>query len=117
MWTSISDLGILAITIHYINDNWQFEHFVLDISYVPSPYDALTIKNAVLKITDKFNITSRLIGITTDNEAKMLAAVRKVKENLELPIFQHYHCTAHVLNLVVKAGLETNHISTLIKNY
>jgi hypothetical protein len=115
MWTSISALGILAITIHYINDNWQFEHFLLDISYVPSPHDASTIKNAVLKITDKFNITSRLIGITTDNEAKMLAAVRKIKENVELPIFQHYRCTAHVLNLIVKAGLETNHISILIK--
>lgn len=115
MWTSISALGILAITIHYINDSWQFEHFVLDVSYIPSPHDALTIKNAVLKITDELNITSRLIGITTDNEAKMLAAVRKIKENLELPNFQHYRCMAHILNLVVKAGLETDSISILIK--
>jgi hAT family C-terminal dimerisation region/Domain of unknown function (DUF4413) len=115
MWTSISALGILAITIHYINENWQLEHFVLDVSYVPSPHDASTIKSAVLKITDKLNITSRLIGITTDNEVKMLSAVRKIKENLELPNFQHYRCTAHVLNLVVKAGLETDRISTLIK--
>ena len=115
MWTSISALGILAITVHYINDNWQFEHFVLDVSYVPSPHDSTTIKNAVLKITDKLNISSRLIGITTDNEAKMLAAVRKIKENLELPYFKHYRCTAHILNLVVKAALETNNISILIK--
>ena len=115
MQTSISALGILAVTVHYINDNWQFEHFVLDVLYVPSPHNATTIKNAVLQITDRLNLSSQLIGITTDNEAKMLAAVRKIKENLEIPMFRHYHCTAHILNLVVKAALETNNISIIIK--
>jgi hypothetical protein len=115
MWTSISSLGILAITVHYINDSWQFEHFVLDVLYIPSPHDSETIKNAVLKITDDLNITNRLIGITTDNEAKMVAVGRKIKENLESANFRHYRCTAHILNLVVKAALETNNIPTCIK--
>ena len=115
MWTSISSLGILAITIHYVNDNWQFEHFVLDVLYIPSPHDAQTIKNAILKITNKLNITNRLIGITTDNEAKMIAATRKVKESLEFSGFKHYHCIAHILNLIVKAALETNFILISIK--
>ena len=115
MWTSISSLGILAITIYYVNDNWQFEHFVLDVLYIPSPHDAQTIKNAILKITNKLNITNRLIGITTDNEAKMIAATRKVKESLELSGFKHYRCIAHILNLIVKAALETNFILISIK--
>jgi len=87
MWTSISALGILAVTIHYINDSWQFKHFVLDVLYIPSPHDSLTIKDSVLKITDKFEISNRLVGITTDNEAKMIAATRKIGENLELSDF------------------------------
>lgn len=115
MWTSISALGILAVTVHYINDSWQFEHFVLDVLYIPSPHDSSTIKNAVLKITDELKVTSRLVGITTDNEAKMIAATRKIKENLESSDFQHYRCTAHILNLVVKAALETNNIPLPIK--
>jgi len=115
MWTSISSLGILAITVHYINDSWQFEHFVLDVLYIPSPHDSVTIKNAVLKITDDLNITNRLIGITTDNEAKMIAVGRKIKENIESANFRHYRCTAHILNLVVKAALETNNMPTCIK--
>src|SRR3954452_19401559 len=40
----------------------------------------------------------------------MIAATRKIKENLELSDFQHYRCIAHILNLVVKAALETNNI-------
>ena len=115
MWTSISALGILAVTVHYINDSWQFEHFVLDVLYIPSPHDSITIKDSVVKITDEFKISNRLIGITTDNEAKMIAATRKIGENFELSDFQHYRCTAHVLNLVVKAALETNNIPLPIK--
>ena len=115
MWTSITTLGILAITIHYINDNWQFKHFVLDVLYIPSPHDSSTIKDSVLQITGNFEISNRLIGITTDNEAKMIAATRKIREDLELSNFQHYRCTAHILNLVVKAGIEINNTLLPIK--
>ena len=45
----------------------------------------------------------------------MLAAIHKIKENLKIPIFRHYCCTAHILNLVVKVALETNNISIIIK--
>ena len=105
----------MAVTAHFINDNWQFEHFVLDVLYIPSPHDAPTIKNAVLEIASELQITNRLIGITTDNEAKMVAAVRQIGENLELPTFSHYRCIAHVLNLIVKAAIDTNNIPLPIK--
>ena len=45
----------------------------------------------------------------------MIAAGRKIKENLESANFQHYRCAAHILNLVVKAALETNNIPICIK--
>jgi len=115
MWTSISSLGILAITIHFINENWQFEHFVLDVLYIPAPHNALTIKNAVLEIADKFEVANRLIGITSDNESKMVAGVRLIKENLESSVFYHYRCAAHILNLVVGAAFEVNIIPQVVK--
>ena len=91
----------------------------MDVLYISLPHDSVTIKNAILKITDDLNITNRLIGITTDNEAKMIVATRKVKESLELSGFKHYRCIAHILNLIVKAAFETNFILTvyLLKNY
>ncbi|CAB5396287.1 unnamed protein product [Rhizophagus irregularis] len=70
MWTTISSLGILAITIHFIKDDWQFDHFVLDILYIPLSHTALAIKDSIIKIVSELNIADRLIGITSDNEAR-----------------------------------------------
>ena len=87
MWTSISALGILAVTIHFINNNWQLEHFVLDVLYIPSPHNALAIKDSVLQITGEFEISNRLIGITADNEAKILQQHVKLEKILSYQIF------------------------------
>jgi hypothetical protein len=115
MWTSISALGILAVTAHFINDNWQFEHFVLDVLYIPSPHDAPAIKDTVLEIVNEFQVANRLIAITSDNEAKMIAATRQIGENLGLSTFSHYRCIAHVLNLIVKAALDADIVPLPVK--
>ena len=115
MWTSISSLGILAVTIHFIRDDWQFDHFVLDVLYIPSSHNALAIKDSIVKIISELNIANRLIGITTDNEAKMLAATRQIKETLNLSDFNHFRCAAHVLNLAVGAALNASIIPNCIK--
>src|ERR1043165_7989076 len=45
----------------------------------------------------------------------MIAATRLIKEHLESSVFQHYRCAAHLLNLIVKAALETDIIPQPIK--
>ena len=105
----------MAITIHFVNDDWKFEHFVLDVFYLPSSHDALTIKNAVVEVMNNLNIENRLIGITNDNEAKMISATKRIGLELNLQEFQHYRCTAHVLNLIVEAVLSTGIISEPVK--
>lgn len=115
MWSSITSLGILAVTIHCIRDDWQFDHFVLDVLYIPSPHNALAIKDAVIKIVSDLKIENRLIGITSDNEAKMLAATQKIGNALDLSEFHHYRCTAHILNLAIGAALNTSIIPECVK--
>ncbi|GBB83554.1 hypothetical protein RclHR1_10250005 [Rhizophagus clarus] len=116
MWTSITSLGILAITIHFIKDNWQFDYFILDVLYnIPSLHNAITIKNAIIEVVIELKIENRYIGITSDNEVKMLAATREIKITLNLSEFHHYRCSAHILNLVVGVAFNTNIISESVK--
>ncbi len=64
---------------------------------------------------NNLNIGNRLIGITSDNEAKMISATKRIGLELNLQEFQHYRCTAHVLNLIVEAALSTGIILELVK--
>ena len=115
IWILITLLGILAVTIHFIRDDWQFDHFVLDVLYISSPHNALVIKDAIVKIVSKLKIENRLIGITSDNETKMLAITWKIGTALNLPGFWHYHYAAHVLNLAVGAAFNTRIIPGPVK--
>jgi len=64
---------------------------------------------------NNLNIENLLIGITSDNEAKMISATKRIGLKLNLQEFQHYCYTAHVLNLIVEAAFSTGIISELIK--
>ncbi|UZO26221.1 uncharacterized protein OCT59_018462 [Rhizophagus irregularis] len=84
-----NNLQLLTSKVSLTMDMWTSIN-ALDVLYIPSPHDAPTIKDAVLEITNEFQVTNQLIGITSDNEAKMIAATRQIKETLELSTFQHY---------------------------
>jgi len=64
---------------------------------------------------NNLNIGNYLIGITSDNEAKMISATKRIGLKLNLQEFQHYCCITHVLNLIVEAALSTDIISELVK--
>jgi len=64
---------------------------------------------------NNLNIENRLIRITSDNEAKMISTTKKIGLELNLQEFQHYCCTAHILNLIVKAALSTGIIPESVK--
>ncbi|CAB4489353.1 unnamed protein product [Rhizophagus irregularis] len=104
-----------TVDIQQEKHNLFFDHFVLDVLYISSPHTALAIKDSIIKIVSELNIADRLIGITSNNEAKMLAVTRLIKEDLNLSEFRHYHCAAHISNLAVEAALNTSIVPNCVK--
>jgi len=76
----------------------------------------------------EFNISTKIITLTTDNDSTMLVCGREVADSLDNEIssmnFSHYRYAAHVLNLGVKKGLtavnnsitKARKITNMIKN-
>ena len=110
MWTSMNQDAFLGITIHYINSNWNLCNFLLDIIPFTTRHTGENIAREIIRVLDEFNISGKIIALTTDNESAMVVCGRKLAESLDsqlsLMTFSHYHCAAHVLNLGVKQGLE-----------
>src|SRR6266498_913582 len=61
------------------------------------------IANKIFNILVEFDIETKTIAMITDNGSNMVASANILKSRLNT--FTHYRCIAHILNLVVTAGL------------
>nr|AAP53984.1 hAT family dimerisation domain containing protein [Oryza sativa Japonica Group] len=116
LWTATHQKkGYMAITAHFIDDEWKLKSFLLRFIYVPAPHTADLISEIIYEVLADWNLESRLSTITLDN----CSTNDKLMENLlgtmldKLPAdtlmlngsLLHMRCCAHILNLIVKDGM------------
>ncbi|CAL5077025.1 unnamed protein product [Urochloa decumbens] len=112
-WTSKGNIGYFCITCHYIDDKWKVQKKIIRFCYIKTPHDASNLYNVMLKSIRYYNIEDKLFSVTLDNAAANTTMVNSLCEHLFtrqlLPSVDLFHvrCAAHVLNLIVKDGLQT----------
>ena len=112
IWTSINREAFLGLTVHYIDSDWNLCNFLLDIIPFANKHTGVNIAQEIMRVLGEFNISTKIIALTTDNDSAMLACGKEIADAFENEIssmknFSHYRCAAHVLNLGVKKGLTT----------
>jgi hypothetical protein len=112
MWTStLSSEAYLGLTIHYVDENWTLRRFLLDIIPFKTRHTGINMATAINDVLREFNLVSKALALTTDNESAMLVCGRQLSEEFERALddsfsFSHYRCSAHILNLAAKQGME-----------
>lgn len=111
IWSSnYNNTAFLGITMHYINDDWKIKKCLLDFISIEGSHTGRLILTKLSEILQDFNISDRIISLTTDNGSNMLACGRELANELETEFFNfefsHNRCAAHIINLAVKAGLK-----------
>ena len=111
MWTStLNSESFLGLTIHYIDQDWNFQQFLLDIIPFQIHHTGVNIVNTIVSILNEFNLTNKTLALTTDNESAMVVCGKKLAKEFEQALnsfsFKYYHCSAHILNLAAKHGIE-----------
>jgi hypothetical protein len=95
--------SFIAITIHYVDSRWKLCHFVLDIFYFTGSHTGTSIFEKISQLLSEMQIEDKVIAITTDNGANMVAGCKKLDNQITGLI--HYHCAAYILNLAINEGL------------
>ncbi|XP_078438046.1 putative transcriptional regulator tpeD [Wolffia australiana] len=110
-WTSGNNLSLLGVTAHWIDGDWKLCDLLLAIWRIRGSHCGTNLTNLVVEVAYQYGIESKLCAITTDNAsnnrtmmASIVAQVRSV--NPDFTMDRHVPCVAHVLNLVVQAGLK-----------
>ncbi|WKA04800.1 hypothetical protein VitviT2T_022805 [Vitis vinifera] len=113
MWTSNQKKGYMAITVHYIDESWLLHHHIIRFVYVPPPHTKEVLSDVLMDFLLDWNMDRKVSTVTVDNCSSNDGMINILVEKLSLSdslllngkIF-HMRCAAHVLNLIVKEGLD-----------
>ncbi|KAJ0667094.1 putative transcription factor/ chromatin remodeling BED-type(Zn) family [Helianthus annuus] len=113
LWSSITTDGFMALTAHYVDENWNLRKKVLSFRVIPPPHSGSILAEHLINFLADWGIEKKVFTITLDNAKYNDILVYRLKDHLRLNkalvcdgYFTHVRCSAHVLNLIVQAGLK-----------
>uniref|UniRef100_A0A0A9GNR2 BED-type domain-containing protein n=1 Tax=Arundo donax TaxID=35708 RepID=A0A0A9GNR2_ARUDO len=113
LWTADNQKrGFMAVTGHFIDDSWMLKSCILRFMYVPCSHTGEVICDALYKCLQSWDLDRRISTVTLDNCSTNdnmigLMETRLGASNMLLKgKWLHMRCCAHILNLIVKDGME-----------
>ncbi|KAG8371476.1 hypothetical protein BUALT_Bualt13G0091500 [Buddleja alternifolia] len=102
----------LAITGHWIDQNWLLQKRVLNFVEVPPPRRGVDIANVIWRCLEDWGIEGKIHTVSVDNASANDSAIENLKVFIRSKkkllcggsLF-HVRCCAHILNLVAQDGL------------
>ena len=92
-WTSLAETTFLAVTCHYINEDWENVSLTLSCSEHAGRTTAKECKKAIETALTKCSLNlSNAVALVTDTENTMTALGKIIDGD-------HHYCVAHVLEL------------------
>ncbi|XP_040278901.1 E3 SUMO-protein ligase ZBED1-like isoform X2 [Bufo bufo] len=98
-WTSRTTTSFMAVTCHYIDENFRLLSCLLDCFSFTERHTADNLAAELNKICEEWGITDKVVACTSDNASNIKAAIRKVG-------WKHLPCFAHTLNSIVRESLK-----------
>ena len=103
-WTSCAMQAYLAVTIHWIDDNWELISATLSCNEHSGEQTGIESRRILKEAWEAYGLKEEhLVGVTTDTAANMNSA------GILYPCPHHY-CLAHVLELTTKLAFEDENI-------
>ena len=76
LWTSRATESYITITCHFLAATWQLKSLVLETLKFNLSHTAELIADALLKVAENWDISSKVVAIVTDNASNIVAAER-----------------------------------------
>ncbi|GJX71223.1 zinc finger BED domain-containing protein RICESLEEPER 2-like protein [Tanacetum coccineum] len=109
-WSSVQNVNYMCLTAHWVDDDWVLRKKILNFCPIAN-HRGDTIGKMVYQCLQKWGI-ERVFTVTVDNASSNDGAIKFLGKMLKGPHavldckYLHLRCCAHILNLVVRDGLE-----------
>ncbi|KAJ6086552.1 hypothetical protein N7467_005466 [Penicillium canescens] len=120
-WTSPFQQAFMAITVYFINGEWNYRELLLGFEPLHGPHTGVNLSDVLLKLLRERNLVDRIFSVTTDNATNNETLIRSVQDTLlasgvisSRESLVRVPCMAHVIQLFLKQLL--GHIKAAPKN-
>ncbi|KAG4164011.1 hypothetical protein ERO13_D01G209133v2, partial [Gossypium hirsutum] len=103
----------ICVTTHWVDKDWKLQKRIIRFRALFPPYDGLNIADELVLCLSQWGIDKKIFSITLDNASYNDVMVSCLKNRFRANrailcdgVFFQVRCCAHILNLIVKAGLE-----------
>jgi len=100
IWTSMATESYITVTVHYVDNSWGLQAYVLRIRNFTFP-----------RAAEDWEIVDTVRMVSHDQGSNMKAVVEILHDELN---WQSLHCTAHCLQLCILAGFKITIIDRLL---
>jgi hypothetical protein len=99
-WSSSAHIPYLGVTAHWITPKFEPYELLLSMEELPYPHGATEIQEHLVDLFDKWEISSKITAVITDNGSN----IKKACNNME--IGERIPCAVHTLQLSIGKGLD-----------
>src|SRR5579871_2331910 len=71
-WTSPFQSSFLAVTVHWINDNWEQQDVILGFEHLKGSHTGEALMLAFVRVVEHFHLQRKVLSITSDNGSNVL---------------------------------------------
>ncbi|KAL1073895.1 hypothetical protein V6Z11_D11G253200 [Gossypium hirsutum] len=103
----------ICVTAHWVDKDWKLQKRIIRFRALFPPYDGLNIADELVLCLSQWGIDKKIFSITLDNASYNDVMVSCLKNRFRANrailcdgAFFQVRCCAHILNLIVKTGLE-----------
>lgn len=103
----------ICITAHFVDSHWKLQKRILRFRALNPPYDGESIANEIFQFLVQWSLERKVLTFTVDNATYNDTMLCKLRGRLyeKGPLvgdgaFLHIRCCTHIVNLIVKAGLD-----------
>lgn len=99
-WTSCNNDGFIAVTSHFIDDNFIPKSALLEVGLCNERHTSKNLANELIRITTEWDVQNKILLAISDNAANIK---KTILEELQ---WNHLGCIAHTINLIVQDALK-----------
>uniref|UniRef100_A0A182W3Q6 BED-type domain-containing protein n=1 Tax=Anopheles minimus TaxID=112268 RepID=A0A182W3Q6_9DIPT len=105
-WTNSNNANFLAVTAHYINDDFELCSNLLECFEFTQQCTGHNIADWLKSVMLKFKIENKIQAIVTNHTTHLKDAI----DEINVP---HLPCFAHTLNMIIQLAVKNSIISTI----